>query len=300
MHVLRVRHLTRYRYARPVRFGEHVLMLRPRDDADQRVIVERMVITPEPRDLRLTQDGDGNWVALAQFEGAAGELCIESEVQVERWPALESPEAINHPDPPGALDRATDDDPDGQVARWALGFLPCANTQPDFRTLAAITRTVHADFSYRRRLEHGVHPAWRTLQLRSGACRDYAVLLIQAARALGFKARFASGYVHSPGTGGEQRRGGGHTHAWANIFVPGQGWVDFDATSGRVGCHGLVRVAVADHPTQAIPIQGVYFGGADDFLGMDVEVEVEHAASPNLVGGASEPQRLPRVAFNTA
>ena len=284
MQILRVRHLTRYRYARPVQFGEHTLMLRPRDDDDQRVTVERLVITPRPHAISLGRDPAGNWVAVAQFQGAADELCIESEVQVERRTGSD-----RSPDQDGSADigLSSADDPDGAVQRWARGFLNAA--EPDLGTLTAMTRAIHTGFRYRRRLEHGVQPPWRTLALRSGACRDYAMLLMTAARSLGLKARFASGYVHTPSGGG--RVGGGHTHAWANILTPGSGWMDFDATSGAVGSHGLVRVAVADHPAEAIPISGVYFGAAADFLGMDVEVDVQQA-DLSSVAAATEPEWL--------
>ncbi len=100
-------------------------------------------------------------------------------------------------------------------------------------------------------------------------------MLVEAARALGLEARFASGYVHTPALAGRPRRaGGGHTHAWAYVRTPDHGWIDVDPTAGTVGSEGLVRIAVADQPTDAIPIQGVYFGDAAHYLGMDVKVEV--------------------------
>lgn len=284
MQILRVRHLTRYRYARPVRFGEHTLMLRPRDDDDQRVTIERLVITPRPHTISLGRDPAGNWVAVAQFQGAADELCIESEVQVERWSGSEPAPG---PDGANVVGLWSADDPDAAVERWARGFL--TDARPDLKALSAMTRAIHGGFRYRRRLEHGVQPPGRTLALRSGACRDYAMLMMTAARSLGLQARFASGYVHTPA--GDGLVGGGHTHAWANILVPDRGWMDFDATSGAVGSQGLVRVAVADHPAEAVPISGAYFGEAADFLGMDVEVDVEQAESPPI-GAAREPGRF--------
>ena len=308
MRILRVRHLTRYRYAKPVRFGEHRLMLRPRDDADQKVTLERLVITPQPLELNFIRDGLGNWVGLARFDGAADELCFESDIQLVRPPAASligpqsEPWTIGTPvldSPSAALDA------DGGVARWALGFLQGGDAQPGLEVLAAMAGAIHDGFSYRRRLEHGVQPPWRTLALRSGACRDFAMLMIAGARALGLQARFASGYVHSPDRFDRQgRAGGGHTHAWASICTPERGWTDFDPTSGAVGADELIRVAVADDPVQAIPIQGVYFGGPDDFLGMDVQVEVEMDLEPQASSAncavRSEPQPNQGVGWNTA
>ncbi len=152
---------------------------------------------------------------------------------------------------------------------------------------AAIRREVR----YARRLERGLQSPAETLRRGAGACRDQAVLMIEAARALGLAARFASGYVHCPPVPGHAgRRGGGHTHAWARIHVPGHGWMDFDPTNGAVGAEGLVRVAVVDDPAEAIPLHGAYFGSSADALGMDVEVDVRMA----------EPEALERVALVAA
>ena len=308
MRILSVRHLTRYRYARPVRFGEHRMMLRPREDADQRVTLERLVITPQPVDLRFTRDGLGNWIGLAKFEGAARELSFETEIQLVRPPVITPRSAESETWAMGTpvLDSSRSAlDPDGGVARWALGFLQGKDAQPGLEVLAAMARSIHVGFSYRRRLEHGVQPPWRTLALRSGACRDYAMLMIAGARALGLQARFASGYVHSPDRFDRQdRAGGGHTHAWASICTPERGWLDFDPTSGAVGADRLIRVAVTDDPVQAIPIQGVYFGGSDDFLGMDVEVDVRMDVEPQgpsaICATGKEPEPRRGAAWNTA
>ena len=303
MQVLRVRHITRYRYARPVQFGEHRMMLRPRERPDQTLILERLVITPEPVDLSYIQDSLGNWIGLARFEGAARELCFESEVEVAHRP---SPPPLGvkgilprliapHPDP-----ETIAGDPEAAVAAWAHGFLPRQAARAGVETLAAINRTLHADFTYRRRLEHGVQPPARTLALRSGACRDLAMLLVAAARALGLQARFVSGYVHCPTTPGAPRASAGHTHAWATVHTPGHGWLDFDPTSGAVGSKGMIPVAIADEPAQAVPLQGTFYGAAADFLGMDVEVHVQSRRKSTIGAACGEPEPFQRVAWGAA
>jgi len=303
MQVLRVRHITRYRYARPVRFGEHRMMLRPRERPGQTLVLERLVITPTPIDLSHIQDPLGNWIGLARFEGAASELCFESEIEV-----------VHRPSPPplavkGILPRliapqlhaeALAGDPEGAVVGWARGFLPHPAAKAGVETLVAINRTLHADFTYRKRLEHGVQPPWRTLALRSGACRDLAMLLVAAARALGLQARFVSGYVHCPDAPGVPRAGAGHTHAWASVLTAAYGWLDFDPTSGAVGSKGMVPVAIADDPAQAVPLQGTYFGAAADFLGMDVEVHVQSKRKSTIGAGRSEPEPFQRVGWSAA
>ena len=124
--------------------------------------------------------------------------------------------------------------------------------------------------------------------MRSGTCRDYAVLMMDAARSLGLAARFVSGYVYSPYVSRESpgRIGGGHTHAWVRIFLPSCGWVEFDPTNGIVGNADLVRVAITRDPRQATPLHGTWAGEAGDFLDMDVTVDVrtesEFTPQPSL------------------
>jgi transglutaminase-like putative cysteine protease len=115
-----------------------------------------------------------------------------------------------------------------------------------------------------------------TLKKKSGSCRDFALLMMEAARTLGFAARFVTGYLYDPAVDGdpESRVGGGATHAWVQIYLPGAGWVEFDPTNGIIGGAGLIRVAVTRDPTQACPLSGDWFGAPKDFLGMEVNVTV--------------------------
>lgn len=271
MQVFKVRHLTRYRYAKPVRFGEHRMMLRPRDDADQTLLAQRLEIWPTPDALDVSRDTHGNWVATARFAEPARELSFESKVEVARAPAPR-PEAV------ASRRRAPLAGSDPMVTNWARAALDRAGwagrEPPDAEALAVLCRAIHAGLAYRRRLEPGVQPPLRTLELGTGACRDFAMLMIVAARGFGLPARFASGYVHTPTAASADDSPGGHTHAWASILTPDRGWIDFDPTSGLTGPQGLIRVAVADDPGDAAPISGVWFGQSADFLGMEVEVDV--------------------------
>ena len=100
-----------------------------------------------------------------------------------------------------------------------------------------------------------------TLRLGHGSCRDFAMLMIEAARSLGLAARFASGYLAVPLDDPEEPTSGparGSTHAWAQIYLPGIGWIDFDPTSGSVGNIGLVTVAVVRNPHHATPLLPVF------------------------------------------
>src|SRR5208283_5616528 len=105
---------------------------------------------------------------------------------------------------------------------------------------------------------------------------DFALLMMEAARSLGLAARFVSGYLYDEKLIGASGGlvGGGATHAWLQVFLPGAGWVEFDPTNGLVGGRNLIRVAVARDPSQAAPLVGSFNGNADDDLGMEVTVEV--------------------------
>lgn len=287
MQVFTVRHLTRYRYASPVRFGEHRMMLRPRGDADQRLLTEKLTIAPVPDALDSFQDEYGNWVALARFAEPAHELSFESEIEVERGPGARPGPLVQGAGAPLA-------GADPLVTNWARAALDRAGWNgeetPDANALAVLCRAINAGLAYRRRLEPGVQSAPRTLELGSGACRDFAMLMITAARGFGLPARFASGYVHAPQLLDEEDQAGGHTHAWASILTPDAGWIDFDPTSGLAGPEGLIRVAVADDPREAAPISGVWYGESGDFLGMEVEVEVRsRSPAPPFAPLADEP-----------
>jgi transglutaminase-like putative cysteine protease len=114
------------------------------------------------------------------------------------------------------------------------------------------------------------------MRLGSGTCRDFAVFMIEALRALGLAARFVSGYVYDGARGG--RIGGGATHAWLRVYVPGAGWVELDPTNGIIGNRDLIRVAIARDHRQVLPLHGTWTGFPSDDLGMTVQVSVTEAA----------------------
>jgi transglutaminase-like putative cysteine protease len=164
-------------------------------------------------------------------------------------------------------------DPERILDNWARQFLRAGTSTETVAMLTDLTATIRRDFTYLGRAEKGTQTPVETIQKRQGTCRDFAVLMIEAARALGLAARFVSGYLYNPrGTSG--RVGGGNTHAWVRIFLPGSGWVEFDPTNGIVGNAGLIRVAVVRDPYQAVPISGTWTGFPGSELGMDVTVEV--------------------------
>jgi transglutaminase-like putative cysteine protease len=295
---LTIKHVTTYRYKQPVAFGEHRMMLRPCDGHDQAVIDAKIVITPTPTSIRRTRDAFGNHVDVAYFADRAEKLRFESTVRLDHshadfrgldieecartYPFVYSAEEL--PDLVHLIERKSFD-PECEVARWARSFLRNEGPTNTHELLIDLTQGIRRTFKYARRHEKGVQTPAQTLALGSGSCRDLAMLMIDAARSLGMAARFVSGYLHIPG---ERHRGGGHTHAWAQVYLPGPGWVDFDPASGIVGNRDLVRVAVVRDPRQAIPLHGTFMGSASDYLGMQVEVVVTSSGAKSEKTGSEK------------
>jgi transglutaminase-like putative cysteine protease len=293
---LTIRHVTTYRYRKPVAFGEHRLMFRPRDTDGQKVMTAHLAVSPPPASLDFIVDGFGNQIGVARFSARARELRFESIVDVERSPradsSLDGARAGSFPVTYDEAERAQllscmerhYPDPENAIGVWASGFLPAEAPIGNFDLLVAMTRGVHAGFRYQRREAKGIQTPQETLLLGQGSCRDFAMLVIEAVRSLGFAARFASGYLAAS----MDNPVGGSTHAWAQVYLPGAGWIDFDPTSGTAGAASLVTVAVVQDPLDALPLHGTYFGGASDHLGMDVHVRVltgaPDAANPREAG----------------
>ena len=287
MAVLLVRHVTTYRYKQPVAFGEHRMMFRPRDSYDQRLIDARLSIQPNPSQLRWLHDAFGNCVAIARFSGQASELRFESSIHLDHaptnapdfqiedfartYPFSYAPEEL--PDLLASIERRYPD-PDRELERWARKFLRSGHPTGTGELLKTLTYGIKESFGYARRSESGTHPPLTTLRLGRGSCRDLALLMIEALRCLGLAARFVSGYIYVPDRDGPERLGGGSTHAWCQVYLPGAGWIEIDPTNGIIGSRDLIRVAVARDPAQARPLTGTFFGDASDELGMSVEVQV--------------------------
>jgi transglutaminase-like putative cysteine protease len=301
MPLLTIRHVTEYSYRQPVSFGEHRIMMRPRESFDQRLINADLHITPNPSALRWLHDVFGNSVAIALFNTRAKALRVASEVQLDHAPLHHAqidvedyarlfPFTYSSEDMPDLL-RSIERhylDPARIVDNWARAFVRHDGPTETVALLTDMATAIKRDFTYVARHEKGTQTPIETLDKQRGTCRDFAVLMIEAARALGFAARFVSGYVYNPSRA-EGRVGGGNTHAWVRIFLPGSGWVEFDPTNGIIGNRGLVRVAVARDPYQALPLSGTWSGFPGSSLGMAVEVDVRLAepdTQTSLRGGA--------------
>jgi transglutaminase-like putative cysteine protease len=280
-----VRHVTVYRYTRPVGLGEHRMMFRPRESHDLRLLKTRLDITPAPASLRWLHDVFDNSVAVATFDGSTSELRFDSTVTLEHvettrldYPLEEYsqdyPFHYSDDELPNLGPALVHHYPSDDVRRWVGRFLDPSGITGTMSLLRSITLGIREDFVYTRRSEKGIQSPSETLATRRGSCRDFAVLMMEAVRSLGLAARFVSGYIFVPGREAGSTVGGGATHAWMQTYLPGTGWVDFDPTNSIVGNRNLIRVAVAWDPKQVLPLWGTFAGPASSFLGMDVTVTV--------------------------
>ena len=236
MPLLTIHHKTEYRYAHPVAFGEHRIMLRPRDGHDLRVLAGQLEITPEPMSLRWIHDVFGNSVAIATFDERARTLSFTSTATIEHMPV--DTFALTPDDPAYFYPFLYDSeeildlrefiapqygDPDGELSAWARNFLDPDGPTPTFNILTGMTHGIRKAFTYRKRHAHGTQHPLDTLQTRSGTCRDYALFMIEALRRLGIAARFVSGYLFVHGDRAHGYVGGGSTHAWVQVYLAERG-----------------------------------------------------------------------------
>jgi transglutaminase-like putative cysteine protease len=278
-----------------VLFGEHRMMMRPRDSHDLRLLQTSLIIRPVPASMRWIHDVFSNSIGIARFDKPASELYVQSIFRAEHYPLPEnaveieayarhypfSYDASEVPDIGRTAERHYAD-PQHLVDAWARRFVEATPDHDTLGILSAMTKAIQAELTYNPREAMGTQDPVTTLTTKTGTCRDYALLMMEAARSLGFAARFVSGYLYDdtqigapPKTATEAKIvGAGATHAWAQIYLPGAGWVTFDPTNGLVSDRNLIRVAVVRDPTQAIPLKGSFTGKPDDFLGMEVSVEI--------------------------
>ncbi len=146
--------------------------------------------------------------------------------------------------------------------------------------LRGLSDTIHRNLRYSSREEMGTQTAAETIAKGLGTCRDFAFLFMEAARRFGFAARFVTGYLNDTASGGDAPVGGGATHAWADAFVPGEGWIEFDPTNRITAGSALIRVATTRTPAQASPISGSFDGRGASCIGLTVTVDVREVDGP--------------------
>jgi transglutaminase-like putative cysteine protease len=292
-----ITHTTTYRYANPVTFGTHRAMFLPRRGACARLL-SWSASTNVRSKIHWISDARSNTVTVIDFSEGSSELTFTFRVRgiyfgikgVEAFPLEARAEEVpvqytsdEWDDLAGYL-RPHADDPDGSLAAWTKSFVTGDQDQT-IDVLRRMLATFRDKFSYRTRETEGTQTPGETLRTKSGTCRDYAWLMIEALRRLGFASRFVSGYLYDGALDGGAvgMTGSGATHAWLQVFLPGAGWLDYDPTNQINAGFDLIPVAVARHPGQAIPLEGSWFGEAKDYLGMSINVAV------NKVGEFGDP-----------
>jgi transglutaminase-like putative cysteine protease len=281
-------HITTYYYRNLVKFGEHRAIFLPSVGYGGRILSYSLE-TNIPSKVRWIMDTLSNNVAVIEFSEPAKELSVIYRIRGEHFGIkaiaeftldIRAKEVPVQYTPDEWTDLAVfmrphSEDPTGSLAAWAKSFV--AGDQDD--TIDMLQRMMDAiwnTLTYQAREAEGTQSPADTLCWRSGTCRDYAWLMIEALRRLGFACRFVSGYLYDAALDGGEigMIGSGATHAWLQVYLPGAGWQNYDPTNRITAGFDLIRVAIARHPGQVIPLSGSWFGDAGDYLGMDVNVAI--------------------------
>ena len=277
MRLVEILHRTGYVYRRPVELCRHTFMLKPTGGFDLEVLESELSLSRRA-ELSEEEDEFGNSVEHADFPHAADSLDVVASFTVLhdprdiasiRYQFANDRCADEHPDVIARSLATVRPDPGGRVADWAWSLAEGNGNDLDvvLRMNAEVTR----NFTYRRREERGAQDPAETLSKGTGSCRDFACLMVEACRILGYPARFVSGYIYDDMLDGLQ--GGASTHAWAQVHLGGAGWVEFDPTNGGVGGKNLVRSAVAMDPSDICPINASWYGAEGDLASCTVDVQ---------------------------
>lgn len=268
MYKLKVCHLTEYTFVNTVTLEPHRLLLRPREGHDVRILSSRLDISPAYQ-IRWHRDVYGNSVATVSFQEAARCLSIYSEVTLEHYEDtpldfVVADYAVNYPFQYQAREEADlgpYQQPNYPADQQSLaGWLEQAGIPREqvetYVMLDRLNKWIARNLNYRMREVPGVQTPVETLNSCSGSCRDYAALFMEVCKYLGLACRFVSGYLYTP----ETKQGHGHTHAWAEVYLPGPGWKGFDPTIGELTSAKHIPVAVARHPEWIPPVSGTFVG----------------------------------------
>jgi transglutaminase-like putative cysteine protease len=277
---IRIVHKTEYYYNQPVTFGPHRALLRPREGHDVHIASSRLEVEPKAS-VSWLRDIYGNSIAVLTFAGPSQKLGILSEVDVDLYDdnpieCLIEPTARSFPFQyapeeqveliPYRLPSYPYDGP--ALQKWLQDLYRPGQVIGTFDLLNNLNTHIYKCFKYAHREEPGVQLPHDTFALGSGSCRDFAVLMMEAARHWGFGARFVTGYIQM--SEGQH----GATHAWTEIYIPGAGWHGFDPTNNKLAGSEHVSVAVAREQEKASPLSGAWAGPANAFSRMEVSVQV--------------------------
>ncbi|WP_413710281.1 DUF2126 domain-containing protein [Rhizobium sp. Rhizsp82] len=282
-------HLTHYTYDKPVRLGPQVIRLKPASHSKTRVLSHSLKVTPSNHFVNLQQDPYGNYLARFVFPEPVTEFKIEVDLvadmtvynpfdffveeEATKWP-FDYPETIREdlsiymkPEEPG---------PRLKALLETLDYTP---GQPTVDMVVGLNARLQQQIGYVIRMEAGVQTPEQTLETAKGSCRDTSWLLVQILRHLGLAARFVSGYLIQLTPDLKALDGPSGTevdftdlHAWAEVYLPGAGWIGLDPTSGLLTGESHIPLAATPHFRNAAPISGGYFGEANTEFAFDMTV----------------------------
>ena len=282
---LKIQHRTSYRYDQPVVLGDHRVMVRPRESRDLRLVSSDLLVTPV-FDIKWAQDIFGNAVATASFRQMTDQLVIDAVAELELysmdWPVFDiAASAMTYPfrysddewTDLGALAIPQHLDTAGRLRDWSEAFVLSSPTDT-LSLLKDLCNGISTSIEYQSREAEGTQSPVETLDRGWGSCRDFAVLFLEAVRSLGFGARIVSGYLYRSDQTVLGSADAGAMHAWAEVYIPGAGWITFDPTNRSVGGSNLIPVAVARDITQVVPVSGSFVSRTSRMHQMSVDVQV--------------------------
>ena len=273
-------HRTYYNYSAIVILGTHHLLLRPRESHELRIESFSLKSTPTAK-IFWHRDVEDNSVAVATFETPTQQLLIESEVIIQHYNEsplnfIVSDYAINYPFKYLANDNfilssymvLPNEETITLLNNWIYNVYKYNEKIQTYTLLQKLTTYIFKNFTYKVREEAGVQTAKQTLSYGSGSCRDFAFLFMEAVKCLGLATRFVSGYLYAP----LMSHMVGSTHAWAEVYIPGGGWIGFDPTTGNIVGTDHIAVAVSRLPDNVPPIAGSFVGVSGSTLSVGVWV----------------------------
>lgn len=283
--IFRAHHVTRYRYSRPAFLEPQVIRLTPRSDPNQRLIDFRIEISPEPAGLSHYLDAEGNSVVKAWFDGMTDALVLQTrflvrtlrtnpfEFLLDRDADYKLPLVYRGEEAVAlARYRFHDGESSAAVANYTQDVMEAARGET-LRFLHGLNQRIYEEFRVVVRETGSAYSPEETLSRREVACRDVADLFVHCARVVGLAARFVSGYQE-----GDPDQNDRHLHAWAEVYLPGAGWIGYDPTHGLAVADTHVALAAAPSPAGAAPLTG-------DFRGTGVESTMQSTLAIDVTRG---------------